>query len=72
MYKVLPFLFIVLIADIDLAYGQRNERLKAELDSIFLVDQQYRTIFSNPRKKDSLAKAIMSQANGLTGLSSTK
>jgi len=57
MYKVLPFLFIVLIADIDLAYGQRNERLKAELDSIFLVDQQYRTIFSNPRKKDSLAKA---------------
>lgn len=57
IYKALLGLFVVFITAINLAYSQRNERLKAELDSIFLVDQQYRTIFSNPRKKDSLAKA---------------
>lgn len=50
-------MFIAFVAAINPARCQRNKRLKAELDSIFLVDQQYRAIFSNPRKKDSLAKA---------------
>ncbi|NIJ54565.1 DUF6624 domain-containing protein [Dyadobacter arcticus] len=36
--------------------GQINNQLKAELDSIYHVDQLYRDILDNPPKKDSLAK----------------
>ena len=39
------------------AYGQINTRLKAELDSLYHVDQLYRDILDSPQKKDSLAKA---------------
>jgi len=38
-------------------YGQVNNRLKVELDSIYRVDQVYRDILDSPQKKDSLARA---------------
>lgn len=55
MYKIRILIFLAIAAQS--AYGQINLKLKAELDSIYRIDQLYREIMESPERKDSLAKA---------------
>ena len=48
-------------------YGQNNPKLKAELDSIYRIDQLYREIMMNPQKKDLLAKTEKLTSGGVQG-----
>ena len=46
-------------------YGQGNPKLKAELDSIYYIDQLYREIMMEPLRSDSLAKAEKLTSEGV-------
>lgn len=58
------------------AYSQLNTQLKRELDSMYVLDQQYReylsTLDQNVRLKDSLARALGVERNNVGGTLWTK
>ncbi len=61
MKPFLPILLLGLLPQLAAAQAPKNPRLKQELDSIYAVDQRWRSMMFNPRiarRPDSLARAL--------------
>jgi hypothetical protein len=56
MFRFLILLFLLTHVAIFGTHAQVNKQLKAELDSIYRIDQFYREVMNSQPRKDSLAK----------------
>ncbi|RRB13686.1 DUF6624 domain-containing protein [Larkinella knui] len=64
-------LFLLLCAGPLVSYGQINEPLKRELDSMFVLDQRYRSYISEIHKNKKLADSLMAAFNSKENLNRT-